>query len=222
MKHFLAVVMVCASGWAQVATKANETYKTPEGRAAVARGLEDPARDARQKPKELVAAMEIAPGMTVVDVGTGVGYMLPFLSAAAGPAGKVIGEDIHTDFLDKAKAKAKQYNLTNDEFVLGTDTDPKLPEAAVDRVLVLDVYHHFDYPGKMLAHIAAALKPAGHLVIVDYYKRRGAMGEGDRALEHIRLDEDDVIKEVEANGFRLLSQHERIPKSQYMAVFARK
>jgi predicted methyltransferase len=222
MKQFLVVLISCGAACAQVATKANEAYKSPEGRAGLAKTLADPARDARQKPKELVASMEIAPGMTVVDLGTGVGYMLPFLSAAVGPGGKVIGEDIQTDFLDKAKAKARNEKLGNVVFQLGTDTDPKLPENAVDRILVLDVYHHFDYPEKMLAHIAAALKPDGRLAIVDYYKRRGAMGEGDRALEHIRLDEDDVIKEIEANGFHLLSQHERIPKSQYMAVFGKK
>jgi len=43
-----------------------------------------------------------------------------------------------------------------------------------------------------------------------------------RALEHIRLDEDDVIREVEANGFRLISQHEHVPKESYIAIFGKK
>jgi len=222
MKRFLAVLLLCGAASSQVATKANETYKTPQGRASIAAGLDNPDRDARQKPKELVKAMDIQPGMTVVDLGTGVGYMLPFLSAAVGPDGKVIGEDIQADFLNKAQAKAKKDNLMNVEFIVGTDKYPKLPENSADRILVLEVYHHFDYPAQMLAHIAAALKPGGRLVIVDYYKRRGAMGDGDRALQHIRLDEGGVIQEVEANGFQLISQHEHIPKSQYMAIFGKK
>ena len=44
---------------------------------------------------------------------------------------------------------------------------------------------------------------------------------GDRALTHIRLDQDDLIKEIEANGFHLLSKHDHIPGSQYIAVFAK-
>ena len=71
-------------------------------------------------------------------------------------------------------------------FVKGTETDPKLPEGACDIVLALDVYHHFDYPDKMLAAIHKALKPDGKLVIVEYYKRQEAMPDG-RALTHIRL-----------------------------------
>ena len=39
-------------------------------------------------------------------------------------------------------------------------------------VLALDVYHHFNYPEKMLAAIHQALKPGGKLVVVEYYKRR--------------------------------------------------
>jgi ubiquinone/menaquinone biosynthesis C-methylase UbiE len=222
MKQFVAVVIFCAAASAQVATKANENYKTPQGRAGIAAGLGDPERDATEKPKKIVADMDIQPGMTVADVGTGVGYMLPFLSKATGPSGCVLAEDIQTDFLDKAKAKVRGNKLKNVEFILGTDRNPKLPEDSVDRILVLEVYHHFDYPAEMLSYLGAALKPGGRLIIVDFYKRRGAMGEGDRALQHIRLDEDGVIKEVEQNGFHPVSQHEHIPKRQYLAIFEKK
>jgi predicted methyltransferase len=102
-------------------------------------------------------------------------------------------------------------------FVKGTETDPKLPEGAVDVVLALDVYHHFDYPDKMLAAIHKSLKPGGKLVVVEYYKRPEAM-PNNRALTHIRLDMPDVIKEIEANHFHLLSEKEHIPDSQYMLV----
>src|SRR5262245_57896117 len=113
MKILLSVVTLTALAWPQVADKANSGYKTKEGRDRVAGTLSDPHRDDRQKPAELVAAMELKPGMSVADVGTGVGYMLPFLSRAVGPAGKVYGEDIQTDFLDRAKAKVAAEKLDN-------------------------------------------------------------------------------------------------------------
>jgi ubiquinone/menaquinone biosynthesis C-methylase UbiE len=221
MKRFLLVGLFAAALAAQVAEKANERYRTPGGRAAIAQTLDGPDRDARQKPVELVQAMDLKPGMVVADLGTGVGYMLPFLSKAVGSSGKVIAEDIETDFLEKAKEKARREKLANVSFVKGTDTDPKLPENGVDVVLALDAYHHFDYPERMLENIRKGLRPAGRLVIVDFYKRPEAM-PGGRAMEHIRLDQDDVIKEVEANGFRFISVREHIVKSQYMATFEKK
>jgi len=208
---------VAAALSAQVASDANAGYKTQQQREAVAKGLADPARDERQKPRELLRAIGVKPGMTVADVGTGIGYMLPFLSRWVGAEGHVIAEDIFDDFLDQAKLRVKNQKLENVTFVKGTETDPMLPEGAVDIVLVLDVYHHFDYPEKMLAAIHKALKPDGRLALVEYYKRKEAM-PGGRALTHIRLDMPDVIKEVEANHFHLIEEREHIPDSQYMLL----
>src|SRR5580692_9323862 len=209
---------------AQVATSANEGYKTHEGRENVAKGLADPARSERQKPRDIVDALDLKPGGTVADIGTGVGFMLPYLSHAVGDTGHVYGEDIQNDFLDKAKMKAQLSRLNNVQFVLGTDRDPKLPADTLEGALVLDVYHHFDYPEAMLQHIHDSLLSDGKLVIVEYYKRQGAMpgSDPDQALRHIRLDQDDLIKEVEANGFRLVSKHDLVPKSQYIAIFGKK
>jgi len=215
----LAITALCA--WAvcaQVATNANEGYKTPEGRASVAKSLSAPDRDEKQKPRELIAAMSIQPGMVVADIGTGTGYMLPFLSKAVGPQGRVLGEDIFPDFLADARNTATQHKLTNVQFIQGSETDPALPANGVDLVLGLDTYHHWNYPEKMLAALHRELRDGGRLVIVDYYKRPDAM-PGGRAMQHIRLDAPDVIKEIDGNHFRLLSQHDHIKGSQYMAIF---
>lgn len=205
--------------YGQVAKKANESYQTEQGRATVAKGLDSADRDQKQRPDELVAALGVKPGMTVADVGTGVGYMLPHLSRAVGPQGKVLGEDIFDDFLAKARATSQQAGLTNVEFVKGTERSANLPAGSVDLILALDSYHHFNYPKEMLASFKAALKPGGRVAIVEYYKREDAMGKGSKALTHIRLEDAGVIKEVEGEGFVLIEEHEHIPKSQYVATF---
>ena len=215
---WLAMAALWAAGLsAQVAGPANAGYKTEQQRQGVAKGLGDPARDEKQKPGELIRAMGLQPGMSVADVGTGVGYMLPFLSKRVGDTGKVYAEDIFDDFLAAAKQRVESAKLANVTFIKGTETDPMLPEGALDIVMALDVYHHFDYPEKMLAAIFKALKPDGRLVVVEYYKRPEAM-PGGRASQHIRLDMPDVIKEIEANHFHLLSEREHIPNSQYMLI----
>ena len=213
----LAGVALAATLAAQVAGPANSGYQTEQQRKGVASGLADPARDEKQKPGELIRAMGLQAGMTVADVGTGIGYMLPFLSRRVAAGGRVIAEDIFDDFLASAKQRVENLKLENVTFVKGTETDPGLPEGGVDIALALDVYHHFDYPEKMLAAIYKSLKPDGKLVVVEYYKRKEAMPDG-RALTHIRLDMPDLIKEIEANHFHLIAEKEHVPDSQYILI----
>ena len=213
----IAGMLLAGALCGQVAGPDNSGYQTEQQRKSVASALSDPARDEKQKPGELIRAMGLQAGMTVADIGTGIGYMLPFLSRRVGAEGKVIAEDIFDDFLASAKQHAAALKLANVTFVKGSETDPNLPANSVDIALALDVYHHFDYPEKMLAAIHKALKPDGKLVIVEYYKRQEAM-PGGRALTHIRLDMPDVIKEIEANHFHLIAEKEHVPDSQYLLV----
>ena len=221
MKYALLLLAAAACLPAQVASEANATYRTAEQRKGVAAGLSDPKRDEKQNPREIIRAMRIEKGATVADVGTGIGYMLPFLSRAVGEQGKVIAEDIFDDFLAAARERVETQNLKNVSYVKGSEADPNLPAGQIDRVLILETYHHFDYPDKMLAAVAKALKPGGRLVVVEYYKRPEAMPNG-RAMTHIRLDMPDVIKEVEANRFHLVAEKETIPNVQYMLVLEKK
>src|SRR5262245_2720349 len=119
MKHARMFLVLALAGalYGQVAAEANSGYKTEAQRKSVAQTLGDPARDEKQKPGELIRGAGIQPGMTVADVGTGIGFMLPFLSRRVGPEGKVIAEDIFDDFLAAAKQRVENQKLTNVTFV---------------------------------------------------------------------------------------------------------
>jgi predicted methyltransferase len=104
--------------------------------------------------------------------------------------------------------------------VLGSERDPKLPSASCDWIITVDAYHHFDYPAEMLAGISKALRQGGQFAVIDYYRRPGAMDTPGQALTHIRLDRDDVIKEIESHGFRYVRGEETVPGHQYLAIFA--
>ncbi len=215
---FVAWLGVCSVS-AQVAQKANEHYQTPEGRAGMAEALNSKDREARQKPQAVVAMLGIQSGMTVADVGTGAGYMLPYLSAAVGPGGKLIAEDIYRDFLNRAQHLAADHQLPNVTFVLGTEKDPQLG-SDIDVALLMDVYHHLNYPADTLANLRRSLKPDGRLAVVEYHRNPHAMN--GNAMQHIRLDAEDAIKEIEANGFRLVARNEHPPADQWVAIFRKK
>ena len=221
MRRLAGVLALAACAAAQQAGPANERYQTPEQRESMARGLAAPARDRTQKPAALVASLGIRPGWTVADIGTGSGYLLPHLSRAVGPAGRVLAEDVFPEMIEQAKERVKAERLANVTCTLGGPADPKLPAGGVDLALMLDVYHHIDDPRAMLARVREALTSTGLFVIVDYYRRPGAI-PGCDAERHIRADRDPVIAEVEANGFRLAEKRDHIPGSQYVLVFRKR
>jgi ubiquinone/menaquinone biosynthesis C-methylase UbiE len=173
--------------------------------------------DSLQRPGVLLHEIKLDAGMTVADIGTGLGNMLAMLSRRAGPTGRVLAEDTEDQLLAAAKETAVTQNLTNITFIKGTDTDPKLPEGQVDVAFAFDVYHHFPNPEKMLAAIYKSLRPDGRLIIVEYYKRESAMPDG-KALTRIRLDLPDMIKELEANHFHLVEEKEYLKNSQYLLI----
>jgi len=221
MRVILIPLWLAAVSWGQVAKEANKDYETPEQRTKIVERLESPERLANLRPAELVSRLEVAPGSTVVDLGTGTGNLLEALSSAVGPDGHLIAEDIHADFLDRARDRAKAAGLRDIDFVLGTDVDPKLPATGADLVIVLDAYHHFDYPERMLTAIKRGLRPGGRLAIVEYHKKRGAMetSDPDFALSHMRAGSDQVTKEIEAAGYKLLWIRDHAPDRQYIAMF---
>jgi SAM-dependent methyltransferase len=64
--------------------------------------------------------------------------------------------------------RGKREGWTNVQGIVGLPDDPKLGPASVDRILVVDVWHHIDARGAYAQKLAAALKPGGYLLIVDF------------------------------------------------------
>jgi ubiquinone/menaquinone biosynthesis C-methylase UbiE len=199
----------------------NDRYKSPEGRNKAVALFEEPERGAYQKPDEVVKALGLKGGETVADVGAGSGYLEQFLAEAVGSSGHVYAEDVQPEFLELVKEKSAKSGWKNDDIVLGSDTDAKLPEGSCDVVVVLDAYHHFEKPRAMIESLRRALKPDGRLVIVEFYRKTNDIFEKLKLdyMKHIRLDMDDAIKEISSFGLRHLETKQFL-KWQYFAVFA--
>lgn len=214
-----ALLLAAAPAAAQVAKGANQGYQTERQRANVARNLGDPEREKRDKPRELVDEIGVEEGMTVADIGTGIGFMIPYFLEHIGESGKLYAEDIQQDFLDQVEEKKKATGWSNVETVLGDERDPNLPEGEIDLAFILDAYHHFNYPAETLASIRKSLKPDGRLVVVDFYKsRKHPRMSAERLANHIRKDRDGFAAEIDEAGFRLIRHFDQLPH-QYVLIF---
>jgi predicted methyltransferase len=179
------------------------------------RVFDDPARDAWQKPREVVAALGLRPGMWVADLGAGTGYFSRWLDAAVAPDGVVFAVDTEPNLVTHLRTRAEQEKTPTVVPVLASMDDPRLPPAALDLVLIVDTYHHLDERLGYLRRLGTRLKPTGRIAIVDWRKDGRAVGPPP---EH-RLARDVVVAEMRTAGYALVDEPKLLPH-QYFLIFA--
>src|SRR5688572_19498816 len=130
----VAAITLVPAADSQVAQKANEEYRTAAARRKAAGEMEHPVRKSIERTGDLITSLGIRHGDAIADIGTGVGYLLPYLIAAAGDSGHVFAEDIHADFVESVRQKIPQHGWKNVTPVLGTEKDPKLKPASLDQI----------------------------------------------------------------------------------------
>lgn len=175
--------------------------------------LEDRERDGWQQPARVVAALGLRPGETVADVGSGSGYLLPYLSAAVGPRGRVLAEEIQASFLPALRQRAAR--LGNVEVVLGTARDPGLPPGRVDCFVLLTVYHEVEDPPALFRALRRAARPGARLAILDFDGARHGIPPAPRGHQ---ISAAVVEREAAGSGWRLAARHEFL-SSQFFLVF---
>jgi 2-polyprenyl-3-methyl-5-hydroxy-6-metoxy-1,4-benzoquinol methylase len=117
-----------------------------------------PEREAEEAPDAALDAIGIGKGAIVADIGAGVGYFTWRLTERIGPTGKVYAVDIQPGMLERLRHNMSARHLTNYEAVLSAEDDPRLPPSRIDLALLVDVYHEFSQPRKLLEH--ATERPA--------------------------------------------------------------
>jgi cyclopropane fatty-acyl-phospholipid synthase-like methyltransferase len=178
------------------------------------RMFDDPQRDAWQKPGEVAKALELQPGMVVGDLGAGTGYFTRSLSEAVSPGGMVLSIDIEPSMVQHLAERARKDHLSNVVPVLALASDPFLPQGRMDRVLIVDTYHHIDARLEYFARMRQAMSARGRVVIVDFQKRELPVGPPP---EH-KLEKSFIIDEMRQAGWKLTADKDFLPY-QYFLVF---
>ena len=191
MKHFLSVLLIC-TGWMALQA-ADPLQPNPPPNYEYHQGsfdgtgkwfldreiahfmshqgapwLEREERETEEAPNRLVSALSLKPGYQVGDVGAGSGYLTWRMARVVGPTGKVYANDIQPEMISFLRTNLLVRGITNVVPVLGTTTDPRLPDNTLDLILLVDVYHECDHPWEMTRRMTDALKPGGRLVFVEY------------------------------------------------------
>lgn len=177
-----------------------------------------PDRASWQKPDEVIALLALQPSDRVADLGAGTGYFLPYLARAV-PQGEVLALDVEPAMVDYMKKRIAREQLANVEARAVAADDPQLAQGSVDKILIVNTWHHLadrrPYAAKLYAALSACRSSSQVLAIVDF-TADSPIGPPVAA----RLAPQTVVDELRAAGFEPRIATESLPH-QYVVLGVR-
>ncbi len=207
----LCVLPTAAAG--QAPRSEHEMHRLHGDAKAYMAALDDPKRDAYQKPHEVIEALGVTEGEIIADIGAGSGYFAFRLAQHVGKSGHVYAVDISPDMIRRLHERARDTAALNVSPILARPDDPLLPQA-VNRFVIVDVWHHVADQSGYLAVMKKLLKPGGQVVMIDFHKRELPVGPPPG----MKIAREDLIQQMQKHGFRVAEEHTFLPY-QYFIVF---
>lgn len=178
--------------------------------------LERPEREKEEQTSLLLQNMDIKPSDDIADIGAGSGYHV-FKMIEKLEGGTIYAVDIQTEMLNAINSKKEANKVSNIELVHGSEQSSNLPANSVDKILMVDVYHEFNYPVEMIASMSEALREKGEIFLIEY-----RLEDRNIPIKTIhKMSEKQAVKEFEANGFKLKENITNLPW-QHCMVFVKK
>ena len=177
--------------------------------------LERADREKDENSSLLVKNLDIKPGMIIADVGAGSGYYTVRMSKILN-GGKIYAVDVQPEMIEYLDNRIKKEKLINVVTVLGEEQKLNLPDASIDLMVLVDVYHEFSFPYEMGKSMMAALKPGGKLFMIEFRAE-----DKDLAIKGLhKMTEEQIIKELSAAGFKFERNISNLP-IQHCMVFVK-
>ena len=173
-------------------------------------------REKEENISTLIKNMRIKSNDTIADIGAGSGYHV-FRIAPLAKKGLIYAVDIQSEMLVEIEKTKELGKIINIQTILGSEKSVHLPKNSVDKILMVDVYHEFNFPVEMIASMKNALKPNGQLFLIEY---RGEDSKVPIKKIH-KMTEKQAVKEMEAAGFKLKENIDNLPW-QHCMVFLKK
>lgn len=179
--------------------------------------LERSEREEEEQTSKLVEMLHVKSGEIVADIGAGTGYLARRLAPRVSPGGRVLGVDIQPEMLEILTSKSKAAGITNISPVLGTLTNPNLPAASIDLIVMVDVYHEFSHPYEMTEAMCRGLKVGGRIAFVEF--RKEDPGVPIKLLH--KMSDAQVRKEMSMHPLEWVETRSDLPW-QHLIVFKKK
>ncbi|MDE7180276.1 MAG: class I SAM-dependent methyltransferase [Muribaculaceae bacterium] len=155
-----------------------------------------------ERVRSILSKLPLAPGQEFLDLGTGTGVLLPYLSEAVGDAGRVVGIDLSEGMLSRAR---KKYGHLPNVELLKLDFEEEQIPGMYDVVMLFCVYPHLHSPYDTLKWLFKMnIKPGGCAVV--------AFSSDEKfinAIHHERDSDSDhlapapvLAREISSWGFR--------------------
>ena len=180
--------------------------------------LERPEREQEERTDLLIEALKLREGEVVADIGCGSGFISRKIAKKTGATGVIYGVEIQQEMLDLLMKRMAMFRIATVKPLLGTTTDPKLPPASCDTMIMVDVYHEFDFPYEMIANMIAGLKQGGRIVFVEYRKEDPTVP----IKEVHKMSEAQVKKEMTAHPALEYAETIATLPRQHIIVFRKK
>ncbi|WP_194852506.1 class I SAM-dependent methyltransferase [Nonlabens antarcticus] len=168
--------------------------------------LNRPEREQEEKVSKLLENMNILNTDVIADIGAGSGFHT-FRMASMANNGLIYAVDIQKEMLAEMNRQKSLKKINNVKTIQGTEQSVNLPENSIDKVLMVDVYHEFNYPLEMMLSIKQSLRRDGKVYLIEY---RGEDASIPIKTIH-KMTEAQSVKEMEAAGFKLLENIDNLP-----------
>lgn len=177
--------------------------------------LERTERDAEENTKTLILNMNIEADDVIADIGAGSGYHV-FKMAPLAHDGIIYAVDIQKEMLRSIAFRIEDNDHKNIALVKSTERDVNLKKNSIDKMLLVDVYHEFDFPKEMMASMYTALKKDGQIFLIEYR----AEDETVPIKKLHKMTQQQAVKEMRAAGFKLKESIDNLPW-QHCLVFVK-
>ena len=170
--------------------------------------LDSPERDAYQKPEKVLNYIGDVSGKKILDIGAGTGYF-SFKLAAKGA--DVIAGDVDDRFQEYIKKQIEKENAPKVALRKLPYDSPALEEKEVDKVLIVNTYHHIEDRVAYFVKVLNGLKDGGELLVIDFKKQ-----DGPGPPIKMKMSSYSIIEELKEAGFTDFNVNKYSLEHQYI------